>query len=434
MITIKENNQSISDGDFSEVLLKHGLGYKTDDLYHSVSFGRMQEYKVLSISVVQSQIREVLEVLVPFLMAERLSFRLVKNQDIALWILNGLLSYGHIGKTILIHLPSNRDFGDITKQLIALTKDFKGPEVPNEFHLGGLVYLTLEEGEFVQKTSPRRFQFFKGKYILSSNLKSDPKGDVWEGTFINGLFGTRRCIIKEGRRFMCSDPAGRDMKDRLEWQHFIHQHFAEKINIPAIFDLFEDNGNTYLITEFIKGKTLRQMINETYAHENWIDFSNTTKVKLLHLLLQVIYMLQEIHEGGYIHRDLNPSNFILTSKNKLYIIDLELAYSKISEYPLPAFGLGTLGFMSPEQMRGEVPTEKEDIYGLGALMMILFTGAKSVDASMDVEEIQNCVYTLTREPQLSYLIRKCLSKFPGERPDLKEIEHVVEHVRSMINF
>ncbi len=80
-------------------------------------------------------------------------------------------------------------------------------------------------------------------------------------------------------------------------------------------------------------------------------------------------------------------NFLVTDKNEIVLIDLELTYSMSDRYPEPPFKFGTEGFMSPEQRALESPTISEDVYSIGALMISFFTNL--FPSKFDVEDSVN---------------------------------------------
>jgi serine/threonine protein kinase len=266
-------------------------------------------------------------------------------------------------------------------------------------------------------------RFFNHKYLVTATLKQDVKGDVLKALYFKGFMKPGRCVIKEGRYCMWSDDHGRDMKHRLQWQQQVHQDLSGVINIPRIIDLFEANGNTYLVMEFIKGETLTRVIDKIYKGRTWLQLSLKDRSQLLNLLLQVLQALEKLHEKGYLHRDLTPENFLLSAKQELYLIDMEMAYNTRHNYPSPAFGLGSPGYMSPEQERTETPTDKEDIYGLAALMIVFFTNMppKKFNLSNPVQTGVGIFFFTGDFPIASTLV-KCLNMAPNERPVLSQIK------------
>ncbi|SEA52483.1 Lanthionine synthetase C-like protein [Pedobacter hartonius] len=129
-----------------------------------------------------------------------------------------------------------------------------------------------------------------------------------------------------------------------------------------------------------------------------------------------------MHDAGFLHRDITPDNFLITKKNVVYMIDLELAYAMGEVHPSPPFALGTPGFMSPEQRLRRVPTIKEDIYGLGALLLSTFTNLPPLKFDVENPDVLRRAMSFLGVPkQMLHIIQRCLSEDKNERPDLSEI-------------
>lgn len=122
-------------------------------------------------------------------------------------------------------------------------------------------------------------------------------------------------------------------------------------------------------------------------------------------------------------------NFLIR-KGKLCLLDMELAYYIKEDYPNPPFGVGSEGYMSPEQRRADIPTFKEDVYAIGAIMQKMFTG-------VDPYRLFNADYTQVRERMnffvhdeaLAKLVADCLNIDPGARPSLNAIKEVLQAAR-----
>ncbi len=96
-------------------------------------------------------------------------------------------------------------------------------------------------------------------------LKEDTRGNVYKGIYVKGLFRTASCVIKEGKKNMVSEDNGRDIHDRLVWQHYIHTQLADTVPVPKIYDFFQENGNTYLVMEYIDGISLENHLKHYTA-------------------------------------------------------------------------------------------------------------------------------------------------------------------------
>jgi len=150
-------------------------------------------------------------------------------------------------------------------------------------------------------------------------------------------------------------------------------------NILAIFDFGEQNGLAYAVTELLQGETLRDRLDSgPLPRRQAIDFA-----------LQIAKGLCAAHEKGIVHRDLKPENLFVTREGNVKILDFGLAKrtEPVSEdvtsahtreqYTEPGTVLGTTGYMSPEQVRGQPVDHRSDIFSFGAVFYEMLTNTKA---------------------------------------------------------
>ncbi|MBB5437722.1 serine/threonine protein kinase [Pedobacter sp. AK017] len=418
----------ITNEDYSLVLDKMGVDYTSDHLFLAVGQPSISGMLVVYASVIRNQIADFLVEVVPVLTANNISFRIVKDRQTAKQVLSGIYGVDNIGKIMTIYIPVGENESGILQELIGISKNYKGPAVPGCLPLGGLLYISNSvngNGTDVI-TRANRQGFLNHTYLITGTLKKHIKGDVLTALYLKKFYIPAKCVIKEGVHYMWSDDAGRDITDRLLWQQKIHQDLAERVNTPKILEVFETADSTWLTMEFIKGKTLTEFINTLYSGRTWLQLDINERKKLLVLLLKVIEAIEILHSEGYLHRDITPENFLVTKTEKLYMIDLELAYHEKLMYPLPAFGLGTPGYMSPEQQQNKIPTVKEDIYSLGALMIVFFTNLPPYKFELKtpgLAEIQ--LHYFIGDYMISGLLEACFFEEPMERPSLDTIKQII---------
>jgi serine/threonine protein kinase len=422
MALIEKNKAYLLTVEYSEILERHRLSVMLEGQYIMVGERPISTDRKIYLSVVLSQIPLLLETLLPKLNALKLGFALIKDSATARTVLNGVFGHEHIGKVMIVYVPLSFGLDEVIDDLVANTSSFKGPSIPGHNHLGSIVYMETAGGG-LNSLHSRKQRVVGGKYILLSNIKSDPKGNVWKGLYLGKYLLPMRCIIKEGRKLMISDEAGRDMKDRLKWQTQIHRELGGIISMSELIDFFEENGNTYVVLKWIDAKPLGKTIDRFYRGSNWQSLDVIRKIRLIRLLDQLISVVGQVHSQGYVHRDLSTANFLVKRSGRLYLIDWELAFDLHTQYPLPPFGFGTPGFTSPEQKRAEKPGVMEDIYGLSALMIVFFTGIRPVKLNTwDLDELRQFLLEQTGEVQLAKIISKGLSVYADERPDLIEFK------------
>ena len=151
-------------------------------------------------------------------------------------------------------------------------------------------------------------------------------------------------------------------------------------NILAVYQLGTYEGAPYLVSELLEGDTLRQLLQRgPLPVRKAIDFG-----------VQIAHGLAAAHEKGIIHRDLKPENLFVTKDGRVKILDFGLAKLKQqpdsdgSEKTLThgteaGVVLGTVGYMSPEQVRGKSADNRADIFTFGAVLYEMLTGQRAFE-------------------------------------------------------
>ncbi len=203
-------------------------------------------------------------------------------------------------------------------------------------------------------------------------------------------------------------------------------------NILAIYDLGTHNGAPFLVSELLEGETLRARLAE----------GPPPLRKALDYAVQIANGLAAAHEKGIVHRDLKPDNLFVTKGGRIKILDFglaKLADPQLSEKPgetaptltapdapqtHPGAVLGTVGYMSPEQVRGKPADHRSDIFSFGATLYEMVSGQRPFRGNSSVETMNAILKEDPPEisatnrnvpPALDRLIRRCLEKSPDER-------------------
>jgi len=196
-------------------------------------------------------------------------------------------------------------------------------------------------------------------------------------------------------------------------------------NVLAIHDVGAHEGTPYLVTELLEGETLRQRLED----------GALTPRKSVEIGVQIAGGLAAAHEKGIVHRDLKPDNVFVTRDGRVKILDFGLAAQltqdsgdanspTIAGATGPGVVLGTVGYMSPEQVRGVKVDHRTDIFALGAVLFEMLTGrrafqrdtaAETMTAILkeDVPELSSTGRQIA--PPLDRIVRRCLEKNPDER-------------------
>lgn len=151
-------------------------------------------------------------------------------------------------------------------------------------------------------------------------------------------------------------------------------------NIVSIYDFVEFEGNYCIIMEYVKGATLDAMID----NNGKIDTPFATKI-----ICQVLDGLSYAHKNSIIHRDIKPSNIIVDSDNRVKILDFGIAKIVLSNSNLTRTGtrMGSISYMSPEQILGKELDLKTDIYSAGITFYEILSGKLPYDTNTDSDFI-----------------------------------------------
>ncbi|NQV74258.1 protein kinase [bacterium] len=186
-------------------------------------------------------------------------------------------------------------------------------------------------------------------------------------------------------------------------------------NIATVFAIEETEEHAFIAMEFVDGETLRDLIEK-----------GPIKVeRAIEIAIEIAEGLQVAHEHGIVHRDIKPANIMIAKRGHVKIMDFGLAkISAASMLTQAGSTLGTIGYMSPEQARGEDIDRRTDIWGLGCVLFEMITGRQPFSGEYE----QAIVYSiLNSEPPaltslrsgvplaLEGIIAKILAKDPAFR-------------------
>ena len=195
-------------------------------------------------------------------------------------------------------------------------------------------------------------------------------------------------------------------------------------NILAIHDFGEHEGSPYIVMEYLEGETLRERLNS----------GPLTLRKAADFAEQIARGLAAAHEKGIVHRDLKPENIFLSRDGRVKILDFGLARlplqrstpdaATLASQTEPGFVMGTVGYMSPEQLRGKAADHRSDLFSFGAVLYEMLAGKRAFRGETSVETLSAI---LREDPpdltgtdrsipsSLELIVRHCLEKNPEER-------------------
>jgi eukaryotic-like serine/threonine-protein kinase len=198
-------------------------------------------------------------------------------------------------------------------------------------------------------------------------------------------------------------------------------------NLLAIFDVGSSDGLKYLVSELLEGKSLRERLQEgALSARKVIDYST-----------KIANGLAAAQEKGIVHRDLKPENVFVTNDEQVKILDFGLAKyaqdAKDGEGTLltagpgataPGTVMGTVGYMSPEQVKGGTADSRSDIFSFGAMLYEMAIGKRAFAGETAVETMNAILRSeppkLVAEesklsPGMAQIVEHCLEKNPADR-------------------
>ena len=218
-------------------------------------------------------------------------------------------------------------------------------------------------------------------------------------------------------------------KDRL--QRFEQEAKATSAlnhpNILTVYDIGEYEGSPFIVAELLEGQELRQRLDE----------GPIPLRKVTEYAQQIVNGLSAAHEKGIVHRDLKPENLFITKDERVKILDFGLAKLRAPKLEAnssedetrraitnPGMVMGTVGYMSPEQVRGQTTDYRSDIFSFGAILHEMITGrrafrhetmAETMSAILKEDPGELSESNPNISPSLERIVRRCLEKKPERR-------------------
>jgi len=276
-----------------------------------------------------------------------------------------------------------------------------------------------------------------GRYEIRSKLGEGGMGEVY---FAHDSELGRAVAIKLLPNEFSSDP---DRKSRFKQEARVVSALNHP-NVITIYEIGENESGSFLATEFIEGKTLRDTIKS----------ESLSLTRILRIIEQVANGLVAAHRAKIVHRDVKPENIMVRSDGIVKVLDFGLAKPAIqnNEDPelnktIPGTVMGSARYMSPEQARGLAVDERTDIWSLGVVLYEMLVGSAPFTGETTADTIASVIY---KEPtslnelapslpeELHRIVRRALQKDRDERYqnvkdfalDIKNLVQEVEHSNS----
>ncbi len=249
-----------------------------------------------------------------------------------------------------------------------------------------------------------------GRYVLEEKIAPGGMATIWRG---HDDVLARTVAIKCLRDELARDPefAERFQREAINAARLNHP------NIISIFDTGVDDGVYFIVMEYFPGGDFRRLVSESGPLD---------PQRAVALILPVISALGFAHNNGVIHRDVKPANILVADDGRVKVADFGIAKAAFTQGDLTTTGnvLGTVQYLSPEQVEGVELDGRSDLYSVGVVLYELVTGRVPFVAE---NHVATAMMRLTQEPvppsalragiprELDAMIMRAMARRPEER-------------------
>ena len=262
-----------------------------------------------------------------------------------------------------------------------------------------------------------------GPYKILSALGQGGMGAVY-------LAENRRVNKKVALKFLSSDFIADNWGKRQLIKEAQNVAMLDHANICAVYDFEEIGEHSFIVMQYIEGQTLAELIRHKSLNQD----------QMVATARQIAKALAEAHAHGIIHRDIKPKNIMVTPSGQVKVLDFGLAKTiqksledvteSISQLSKEGLLVGTLAYMSPEQLRGEKLDYRSDIFSLGTVLYEMACGknpfalktesksksnAEVISSIMSDEPLSLRQMSINCPRDFDQVVTRCLRKDPAER-------------------
>jgi eukaryotic-like serine/threonine-protein kinase len=255
-----------------------------------------------------------------------------------------------------------------------------------------------------------------GPYEVVGPLGAGGMGEVWRAR--DSRLGRDVAIKVVHRRFAAdAEQLGRFEREARAVAALNHP------NIIALYDVGSYEDAPFVVTELLEGESLRKKLGAPLPPKKAVEYA-----------VQIAQGLSIAHEKGIVHRDLKPENLFVTEDERIKILDFGLA--KLTQPSIPSVSqtetptaapetepgiiMGTVGYMSPEQLRGQAVDRRSDIFSFGCVLYEMLGGRRAFGGASDAEALASLLRDTPKPiagvpPGLMQVVQRCLAKEPAAR-------------------
>lgn len=223
------------------------------------------------------------------------------------------------------------------------------------------------------------------KTISIYQINENPIGEGGMGRVLSGTNPQgKKVAIKE---ILPEFAADWEIRMRTEKEVEILEALNNTEGVVKVYDQFPLNDNFYIVMELVEGINIEQYIQK---------YGAMPYEKACNYMMQILKIMQDVHEKNIVHRDMKPSNIMIRNDGRICILDFGIAKDMGGQNGATVIGtiIGSDGYMSPEQADGFSIDHRADIYALGCVLYYMLTGHHAYDTlSSDFETRSNIANT-----------------------------------------
>src|SRR5579859_3212837 len=394
--------------------------------------------------------REVLRRILPLLLTDAAYSKVTASLSPLGSLNQGENGISQIGKFITVYPRDEQEAVRLAVQLDQITEELNGPTIPSDrvLHPTSLVYyrygsfasdllvqsplgllapaITTPENKLVADRRlphysapdwaidpfvaagvaadmPEPVRLLADRYLLMTSIASSPTHIVYLAA---DLDAGRSCVVKGPGLAWLHNPAAQEVNALTRYEADMLAKLAPDPHFPALLDLVEHEGQSFLVLEDIEGENLTHHVGNLTRAGCFLSLR-----QIIHWAQQLADILEALHAKGFVYHDLKSSNVIVGKDGFLHLVDFELM---CTQGRTRGEKRGTVGYMSPQQSQGLAATVLDDIFSFGVLLSFLITGAEPSQAPDRLTHLARPLTTL--RPGLPTVLQTIVERMLQEEP------------------